>query len=205
MWAMLLDHGADLSSIRVAIAGGGPIPPELVRRVEAASGGRMSILFGMTELCGTATAVYPDDDQASREHSCGHPLPGVEVRVVGSAGQVLAAGAVGEVQVRGWLTMSGYFEEAAATARTLLPGGWLRTGDVGWLDESDRLHVSGRLKEMIIRGGRTSTRRRSKSSCASTPRSPTPPWSASPTSGMAKRSPPRSCLGLARPRRPTPS
>jgi acyl-CoA synthetase (AMP-forming)/AMP-acid ligase II len=102
MWAMLLDHGADLSSIRVAIAGGGPIPPELVRRVEAASGGRMSILFGMTELCGTATAVYPDDDQASREHSCGHPLPGVEVRVVGSAGQVLAAGAVGEVQVRGW-------------------------------------------------------------------------------------------------------
>ena len=154
MWAMLLDHGgADLSSLRLTITGGQSIPAELVRRVEAATGGRMSILFGMTELCGTITAVAPDADEMTRTQTCGLPLPGVRLRVIGPDGTVLPADGVGEIQVSGWLTMSGYFEDPDATGQTLLPDGWLRTGDIGSVDASGRLRISGRLKEMIIRGG----------------------------------------------------
>ena len=113
----------------------------------------MSILFGMTELCGTITAVAPDADEMTRTQTCGLPLPGVRLRVIGPDGTVLPADGVGEIQVSGWLTMSGYFEDPDATGRTLLPDGWLRTGDIGSVDASGRLRISGRLKEMIIRGG----------------------------------------------------
>ncbi|MUL66196.1 hypothetical protein BOO86_17110 [Mycobacterium sp. CBMA 234] len=142
MWAMLLDQPeVELTSVRVAIAGGQSISPDLVRRVDAAVSGRMSILFGMTELCGTVTAGAIDDDEETRAETCGRPLPGVELRIV-----------EGEIQARGWLTMTGYFEDPSATAATLLESGWLRTGDIGCLDERGRLRITGRAKEMIIRG-----------------------------------------------------
>ena len=142
MWSMLLDQpGVDLSSLRVAVAGGQSISPDLVRRVDAVIEGRMSILFGMTELCGTVTAGSIDDDEETRAETCGRPLPGVEIRIVD-----------GEVQVRGWLTMTGYYEDQCATTATLLESGWLRTGDIGRLDGQGRLRITGRKKEMIIRG-----------------------------------------------------
>lgn len=142
MWTMLLDQPeADLSSVRVAVAGGQNIPPDLVRRVDAAVSGRMSILFGMTELCGTIATSSIDDDEETRAETCGLPLPGVELRIV-----------EGEIQVRGWLTMTGYYEDQASTAATLLESGWLRTGDIGCLDARGRLRITGRAKEMIIRG-----------------------------------------------------
>lgn len=142
MWAMLLDHPeADLTSVRVAVAGGQSISPDLVRRVDAAIAGRMAILFGMTELCGTVTAGAIDDDEETRAETCGRPLPGVALRIV-----------EGEIQVRGWLTMTAYYEDPSSTAATLLESGWLRTGDIGCLDERGRLRITGRAKEMIIRG-----------------------------------------------------
>jgi fatty-acyl-CoA synthase len=154
MWSMVLEHAgdADLSCLRLAVAGGQSIPAELVQRLEARTGARMSILYGMTELCGTITAVAPDDDE-TRLYTCGRPLPGVEVRVVAPGTPTpLPADSVGEIQARGWLTMTGYDQDAAATATTLLPDGWLRTGDLGTIDAEGRLRVSGRVKEMIIRG-----------------------------------------------------
>lgn len=142
MWMMLLDQPEmDLTSVRVAIAGGQSISPDLVRRVDAAVSGRMSILFGMTELCGTITAASIDDDEETRAETCGLPLPGVELRIV-----------EGEIQVRGWLTMTGYYQDPTSTAATLLESGWLRTGDIGCLDDRGRLRITGRAKEMIIRG-----------------------------------------------------
>ncbi|MUL79875.1 long-chain fatty acid--CoA ligase [Mycobacterium sp. CBMA226] len=142
MWTMLLDQpGVELGSIRVAVAGGQSISPDLVRRVDAAISGRMSILFGMTELCGTVAAGSIDDDEETRAETCGLPLPGVEIRIV-----------QGEIQVRGWLTMTGYYEDPASTTATLLESGWLRTGDIGCLDDQGRLRITGRAKEMIIRG-----------------------------------------------------
>jgi acyl-CoA synthetase (AMP-forming)/AMP-acid ligase II len=143
MWTMLLDlPSADLRSVRAAIAGGQHIAPDLVRRIEGATGGRMSVLFGMTELCGTVTASALDDDAQTRWETCGTPLPGVQIRIVDA-----------EVQVRGWLTMGGYFEDPEATDATLIDDGWLRTGDVGSIDAQGRLRITGRIKEMIIRGG----------------------------------------------------
>lgn len=142
MWSLLLDQPeVDLSSVRVAITGGQSISPDLVRRIDAAVSGGTSILFGMTELCGTITAAAVDDDEETRAETCGRPLPGVELRIVD-----------GEIQVRGWLTMTGYFDDPVSTAATLLESGWLRTGDIGCLDGRGRLRITGRAKEMIIRG-----------------------------------------------------
>jgi fatty-acyl-CoA synthase len=158
MWRMLLDYAetatTELSGLRLAVTGGQSIPPELVDRVEAATGAPMSILWGMTELCGTATAVSPDDDLVTRRETCGRALSGVEVRVVDpSTNAVLPPDQIGEVQVRGWGTMTCYDGDEAATAATILPDGWLRTGDLGTLDGEQRLRITGRVKEMIIRGG----------------------------------------------------
>lgn len=157
MWTMLLDDpesaDVDFSGLRLAITGGQSIPPELVDRVEARTGATMSILYGMTELSGTITAVAPGDDTAVRQKTCGHPLPGVEIRIVDPATNAsVPDGRIGEVQVRGWLTMTGYLGDETATAATILPGGWLRTGDLGTRDPQHRLRITGRVKEMIIRG-----------------------------------------------------
>lgn len=142
MWSMLLAQpDIGLTSVRAAVAGGQNIAPELVRQVEDRIGGSMSILFGMTELCGTVTAAHLSDSDRTREETCGTPLPGVEVRISG-----------GEVQVRGWLAMTGYFGDPAATAEAFTDDGWLRTGDVGTIDDRGRLCIRGRIKEMIIRG-----------------------------------------------------
>lgn len=157
MWAILLDHpavtSAELSGLRLAITGGQCVPPELVDRVEARTGATMSILYGMTELCGTITAGAPDADPETRRETCGHALPGVEVRIADpNTGATLDSNVIGEIQVRGWLMMSGYLDDPDATAATILPDGWLRTGDLGTLDADQRLRVTGRVKEMIIRG-----------------------------------------------------
>jgi fatty-acyl-CoA synthase len=157
MWAMLLDHpavaSAELSGLRLAVTGGQCIPPELVDRVEARTGGTMSILYGMTELCGTGTAAAPDANTETRRETCGHALPGVEVRIADpNTGATLDSNVIGEIQVRGWLTMSGYLDDPAATAEVIMPDGWLRTGDLGTLDADRMLRVTGRVKEMIIRG-----------------------------------------------------
>jgi fatty-acyl-CoA synthase len=157
MWRMLLDHteshGIDLTGLRLAVTGGQSIPPKLVDRVEAATGAPMSILWGMTELCGTAAAVSPDDDRKTRRETWGRALPGIELRIVDPiTGNPLGPDNVGEVQVRGWGTMTCYDGNEAATAETILPDGWLRTGDLGTLDADQRLRIAGRVKEMIIRG-----------------------------------------------------
>lgn len=112
--------------LRLAITGGQSIPPELVDRFEARTGATMSILYGMTELSGTVTAVAPGDDTAVRQKACGHPLPGVEIRIVAPATNAsVPDGRIGEVQVRGWLTMTGCLGDEMATAATILPSGWL--------------------------------------------------------------------------------
>jgi len=154
---LLLDHpavaSAELSGLRLAITGGKCIPPELVDRVEASTGATMSILYGMTGLCGTVTAVAPDAETETRRETCGHALPGVGVRIADpDTGITLDFNVIGEIQLRGWLTMSGYLDDPDATAATILPDGWLRTGDLGALDSNHRLRITGRVKEMIIRG-----------------------------------------------------
>jgi fatty-acyl-CoA synthase len=144
----------DLSSVRVVAAGGMPAPPDLVRRIESGLGAQFHTGYGQTEACGLTHAVRAGDPPEVRTGTVGRPLPQVEVRVADPAsGRTLPLDAVGEVLVRGYQVMSGYFELPEATAAVIDADAWLHTGDLGSMDADGNLAIQGRLKEMIIRGG----------------------------------------------------
>jgi fatty-acyl-CoA synthase len=144
----------DLSSVRVVPAGGMPVPPDLVRRIESGLGARFCVSYGQTEACGLTHAVRSNDPPEVRADTVGRPLPQVAVRVADPAsGRTSGLGAVGEVLVRGYQVMAGYFELPEATAAAIDADGWLHTGDLGSMDAQGNLRIQGRLKEMIIRGG----------------------------------------------------
>ena len=112
--------------------------------------------YGMTETSGTCVALAPEDHTVPanpRMRSVGQPLAGVEVRILGADGAEAPAGSDGEIAIRSATNMSGYWRQEAATRATLLPGGWLRTGDVGHLDADGYLYLMDRLKDMIVSGG----------------------------------------------------
>lgn len=146
------DH--DLSSLRILVSGGSPVAPELHRRVEASFGCPLATLYGQTELSPTVCATGPDDAEDERAKTSGRPLPQVEVRIAStSGGDVMPIGAEGEIQARGYQAMLGYFDQADATAATIVEGAWVKTGDVGTMDARGYIRVTGRLSDMIIRGG----------------------------------------------------
>ena len=144
----------DLTSLRVAISGGAPVPPELLRRIESGFHCDLLTLYGQTECSPTITLVRPDDGFDDKSATVGRPLPQVEVRVAEPVtGQTVAVGAEGEIEARGYQCMLAYFDLPVATAEAVRPDGWLRTGDLGTMDCRGFLRVTGRLKDMIIRGG----------------------------------------------------
>lgn len=144
----------DLSSLRVMLSGGSPVAPDLHRRVEARFGCPLVTLYGQTELSPAVCATSPDDAGADRAETSGRPLPQVEVRIASpSSGDILPVGEEGEIQARGYQTMLGYFEQPDATEATVIEGGWLKTGDIGTMDARGYIRVTGRLSDMIIRGG----------------------------------------------------
>jgi fatty-acyl-CoA synthase len=144
----------DTSSVRVFPAGGMPVPASLVRRIETGLGVRFHISYGQTEASGLTHAVRDSDPPEVRTGTVGRPLPQVEVRVADPAsGRTQALGAAGEILVRGYQVMAGYFELPGATAAAIDADGWLHTGDLGSMDAQGNLRIEGRLKEMIIRGG----------------------------------------------------
>jgi acyl-CoA synthetase (AMP-forming)/AMP-acid ligase II len=144
----------DLSSVRVFPAGGMPVPASLIRRIESRLGARFHVSYGQTEASGLTHAVRASDPLEVRTETVGRPLPQVEVRVADPAsGRTQALGAMGEVLVRGYQVMAGYFGLPAATAAAIDADGWLHTGDLGSMDAHGNLRIEGRLKEMIIRGG----------------------------------------------------
>jgi len=152
---MLLDHPdrprRDLGSLRQVLLGGAPSSPELIRRVQAELGVEVSVRYSSTEV-GIATASLPDDPPERLATTVGKPTSGVELRIAAD-GQSLPAGAVGTVEVRSPATMRGYWNDPEATAATIDPEGWIRTGDLGFLDDDGYLHLRGRQSEMFIRGG----------------------------------------------------
>jgi fatty-acyl-CoA synthase len=158
MMEMLIRHPdfsrRDLSSVRVLCTGAMPVPGDLVRRAESGFGALAQISYGQTETCGLTHAVPLTASPEVRMQTVGCPLPQAEIRVADPAsGRTQALGAVGEVLVRGYQVMAGYFELAEATAAAIDADGWLHTGDLGSMDAQGNLRIEGRLKEMIIRGG----------------------------------------------------
>ncbi|GLY24618.1 FadD3 family acyl-CoA ligase [Micromonospora sp. NBRC 101691] len=158
LYTSLLAHpdrvDRDLSSLRVAVTGATTVPVVLIERLRGELGMRTVLTaYGLTECGGTATMCHPEDDPVTVATTCGVPVDGVEVRVVGGAGASLPPGEPGEVLVRGYNVTRGYFEESEATREAIDPDGWLHTGDVGVLDERGYLRITDRLKDMFIVGG----------------------------------------------------
>ncbi|WP_149830991.1 class I adenylate-forming enzyme family protein [Streptomyces tailanensis] len=158
MLSALLNHPSfdshDLSACSAVLSGGDRVPPELIAETERRFGVRLSVLYGQTELSPAVTQTAPDDDPDDRLHTAGRPLWQVEVKIADPrGGDPVPVGEPGEICARGYQAMLGYHDLPDATAQTLDPDGWLHTGDLGVMDERGFVTVTGRLKDMIIRGG----------------------------------------------------
>lgn len=144
----------DLSSLVSSVTGASTVPPILIRRMREELGIKnVTTAYGLTECGGCATLCDPADDVETVANTCGKALPGTEVRCVNEQGETVAPGEAGEVLLRGYHIMQGYFEDEKATAETIDAEGWLHTGDVGVLDERGYLRITDRLKDMFIVGG----------------------------------------------------
>ncbi|MPM70871.1 3-[(3aS,4S,7aS)-7a-methyl-1,5-dioxo-octahydro-1H-inden-4-yl]propanoyl:CoA ligase [bioreactor metagenome] len=144
----------DLSSLQSAVTGAATVPPILITRMRDDLGiANVTTAYGLTECGGCATICEPSDDADTVAYTCGHALPGTELRCVDERNQPVPAGQPGEVVLRGYHVMKGYFEDDKATAETIDSEGWLHTGDVGVLDERGYLRITDRLKDMFIVGG----------------------------------------------------
>ena len=149
-------NGANISRLRAVRTGAAPLPPELAQRFAQSFGLQINESLGMTETAGLSTVAPPG--LRAPAGCVGWPLPHARVRVVAlnsddqATGQDLPAGEKGMVLYQGPNLFSGYLD-AAETARSFTPEGWLITGDVGFIDEQGRLHLSGRAKDLIIRSG----------------------------------------------------
>ncbi|MHC5020534.1 MAG: AMP-binding protein [Planctomycetota bacterium] len=141
--------------LRTGIMAGAPCPPEVLRRVIEELGCRDILVgYGQTEASPVTHGTRPGDSVAQRLETVGTNLPHQEVKVVDPAdGRTVAVGEPGEVCFRGYHVMRGYYGQPEATARTIDAHGWLHSGDVGVLDADGYLRITGRLKDMIIRGG----------------------------------------------------
>ncbi|MCB1667182.1 MAG: AMP-binding protein [Pseudomonadales bacterium] len=154
----LLDHPDfehfDVSSMVSILTGAADVPPALASRAKEAFGCELSILFGQTEANGVFSQSSVDDNFEDQTGTLGKPLPHVEVCIADpDTGEILRLGERGEIWVRGYLTMTGYFGMEEATRNTIRDDGWLRTGDMGIMDDRGYLKIAGRIKDMIIRGG----------------------------------------------------
>jgi fatty-acyl-CoA synthase len=146
--------GRDVSSIRRIMSGGSMVPPELVRKAQSVFGSVIQIVYGQTEASPVITQTRHDDAFDDLCGTIGSPLDDVEVSIRDVAtGAVVPIGAQGEICARGYLIMDGYNDNPEATAKAIDKDGWLHTGDLGRMDARGFLKITGRVKEMIIRGG----------------------------------------------------
>jgi acyl-CoA synthetase (AMP-forming)/AMP-acid ligase II len=146
--------GGSLQSLDVVVTGGAPVPVDVERRWIERFGVRFTITYGMTEASPVVTQSLPDDPEELQIATCGPPLPHVEVDVVDvTTREPVPLGEQGELRSRGFLVMKGYWREPEATAATIEEGGWLRSGDLAQMDADGYISITGRAKEMIIRGG----------------------------------------------------
>ncbi|MDH3232163.1 MAG: acyl--CoA ligase [Alphaproteobacteria bacterium] len=142
----------DLSSIRTAIFSGAICPPKLAAQFEAVIDGKVQQMYGMTEaMCMAVTR--PRDAKRVRHGGVGRAIPGQELRVRSPDGAPLSPGEEGELQVRGGAVLGSYLDNAEATRAAFADGRWFRTGDLGSIDEKGNVTISGRLKDVVNRGG----------------------------------------------------
>ena len=144
----------DMSSLEVISTGGAPVPPELVKRVRERLGCHLLSAFGQTEHSPMISLNPIGATLEQITQTAGQPLPRTEVSVRSTdTNEVLSLGEVGELCARSYAMMSGYNDNPEATKNTIDNEGWLHTGDLGTMDKNGFLTITGRVKDMIIRGG----------------------------------------------------
>jgi fatty-acyl-CoA synthase len=154
----VLDHpdcaARDLSSFQTVLSGAAAVPASLVRRTTAQLGCRFSILFGQTETHGVISQTRVTDAPDDQATTVGQPLPQLEVKIADPENsEPVPVGERGEICCRGYQNMVGYYGMPDDTAATIDADGWLHMGDVGTMDERGYLTVTGRVRDMTIRGG----------------------------------------------------
>jgi len=143
----------DLSSLRLCATGAAVIPVELVRQMRAQLFETVITAYGLTECTGVATMCRADDDAEIIAHTSGRAIPDVEVRVVDDANVEVPRAEPGEIVVRGYNVMRGYFDDPEQTAEAIDADGWLHTGDIGTMDDGGNIVITDRKKDMFIVGG----------------------------------------------------
>ena len=159
MFIAILDHPLfakfDFSSLRTGIMAGSNCPIKVMEQViDKMHMTDVTICYGLTETSPVMTYTRIGDDIRLRVETVGRALPHIEVKIIDpKTGETLPPGTQGEVCCRGYSIMKGYYNNEEATRKTITEDGWLRSGDLGILDEAGNLRITGRHKDMIIRGG----------------------------------------------------
>ncbi|MCC3313619.1 AMP-binding protein [Nocardia africana] len=144
----------DFTPLRVVLSGGDSVPREVIAECERRFGAEFSTVYGQTELAPIITQTDPNDHLDEKYTTAGMPLWNVEVSIQDVITREIAPlGEVGEICARGYQAMLGYFDMPEQTRSALDADGWVHTGDLGTLDRHGYLRVTGRMKDMIIRGG----------------------------------------------------
>jgi fatty-acyl-CoA synthase len=144
----------DLTSLRTGIMAGAPCPIEVMKKVISQMNmSEVTIAYGMTETSPVSFQSSVEDTVERRVSTVGQILPHTEVKVVDEDGNTQPVGEQGELWTRGYCVMNGYWNDEARTSESIVEGGWMRTGDLGVIDESGYCNIVGRVKDMIIRGG----------------------------------------------------
>jgi fatty-acyl-CoA synthase len=144
----------DLSSLRTGIMAGSPCPVEVMKRVQTEMHmPEVTICYGMTETSPVSTQTGVDDPLEKRTATVGRVHPHLEVKIVDTDGRVVPRGTPGELCTRGYSVMLGYWEDPAQTAGAIDAARYMRTGDLAIMDDDGYVNISGRIKDMVIRGG----------------------------------------------------
>jgi long-chain acyl-CoA synthetase len=145
----------DISSVRLVAHGGSPIATEVVRRAhEEFPQAELMHVYGATETAPLSTCLRHEEKtlDSERSRSCGSAIPGVDIRITDDHGKVLAAGEVGELEIRGPNVMMAYWNKPEQTAE-VMRGDWYRSGDLGYMDDEGYIFLMDRAKDMIVSGG----------------------------------------------------
>ena len=146
--------GTDVSCLETVVSGGAMVPPALNARAQKVFGTPILIVYGQTETSPAITAAWPSDRGADLTETIGMPCSHMEVSIRSPGDNtVCAVDEQGEICMRGFNMMAGYNDNPQATAETIDKNGWLHTGDLGTMDSRGYVKITGRVKEMIIRGG----------------------------------------------------
>ena len=153
-WALPDLASYDLSSVRTGIMAGSPCPEEMMKKLIAAGIDEMTICYGMTETSPVSTQTRRDDSLERKVGTVGRVCPHLEVKIVDPVtGDTVPRGEAGEFCTRGYSVMLGYWDDDEKTREAVDADGWMHTGDLGVMDDDGYVRITGRIKDMVIRGG----------------------------------------------------